>query len=115
MKEIMSLDLALMSEFHEQDIHIDLSSHALTVTFANSTRATAPDSSKAAFARQVAEFIRDHYSHYSSLEMVNIGFSKVSKTGPVTVTSGEAIYQFTPQDLGAPKPETKAPKKAVPV
>src|SRR2546423_177603 len=51
LKEIMSLDVALMSEFHEQGIHVDLSSHALTVTFANSTRATEPDSAKAAFAR----------------------------------------------------------------
>ena len=70
---------------------------------------------KAAFARQVAEFIRDHYSHYSSLEMVNVGFSKVSKTGPVTVTSGEATYQFTTQDLGAPRAEPKARKTGEPV
>jgi len=115
LKEIMSLDVALMSEFHEQGIHIDLSNHALTVTFANSTRATEPDSAKAAFAWQVAEFVRDHYPHYSSLETITVGFSKVSKTGPVTVTTGEASYQFTPHDLGAPKPETKTPKKAVPV
>src|SRR5213593_2886052 len=115
MKDLMSLDVALMSEFHEQSVHVDLSSHALTVTFANSTRATAPDSVKAAFARQVAEYVRDHYAHYSSLELIIVGFSKVSQTGPVTVTRGEASFQFTPQDLGAPKTETKTPKQAEPV
>src|SRR5439155_26485209 len=104
--ELMSLDLGLIAEFHEQGINVNVyNGHSLTVSFANSPRANEPDSVRAVFARRVAEYVRDHYPYgrYSELQSIRVTFNKVSQTDPLTITSTTGAYQFTPADLGAPR------------
>ena len=76
----------------------------LTVTFSNSTAADLPEVERAAFARRVAEYVRDHYAAYDKLQSIQVGFSSVRGGGVVHVTSTQIPYRFTPSELGAPKP-----------
>lgn len=104
LRDIMSLQQGLAKEFNEAGINVNLNNGKyLTVTFSNSSATDLPDAERAAFARRVAEYVRDHYPHYSSLESIGIGFASVTKTGPVTFTNTTVPYRYTPQDLGPPK------------
>jgi len=111
LRDMMTLQQGLVREFNETGINININNRAnLTVTFSNSPAADLSDAERAAFARQVAEYVRDHYAHYSTLETIAVGFSTVTKTGPITYTNTTVPYRFTPRDLGQPK---VSPKKTI--
>ena len=104
LRDIMTLQQGLAREFNQSAIGVNVNnSVSLTVTFSNSPAADLPDAERAAFARRVAEYVRDHYPHYSALQTINVGFASVTKTGPVTYTNSSVPYRFTPSDLGQPK------------
>jgi len=93
----------MVREFHEPGISINITNAYLTVTLANSAADSLPEVEKAAYARRIAEYVRDHYPKYSSLTSIDVGFASVTKTGPVTYSQSSARYHFTPADLGPPK------------
>ena len=115
MKAILSLQRGLAREFQTSGIGVNLNNSAyLTVTFTNSPVAEASETDQAAFARRVAEYVRDHYARYAQLQSTRVGFSTVKGIG-VRFTSTRIPYQFTPSELGPPQPPkgVPAPKAAV--
>lgn len=108
LRDIMSLEQGLVREFHEPGININLNvSGQLAIAFANSPAADLPDSEREAYARRVAEYVRDHFPRYDALTSISVGFTSVKRTGPLTVTNAPVPYRFTPRDLGAPRPSPK--------
>ncbi len=102
--ELMSLQQELTHEFNTGAVNVNTNNAVhLTVIFSNSPAAELPDSDRAAFARRVAEYVRDHYPGYERLQTIRIGFAKVSGAGAVKFTSSRAPYRFTPRDLGPPR------------
>ena|SRR5437660_935661 len=109
LRELFTLQRGLAAEFHTNAINISLSGSHLTVMFANSPISELSDSEQGAFARNVAEYIRDHYAPYDSLEGISIGFSAITSGGPITFTKSRVPYHFTPQELGPPRPRSQRP------
>lgn len=108
LKDIFSLQRGLSREFHTNAVSVNLNNSAyLTITFGNVPVADSAESARAAFARRVGEYVRDHYGHYERLQSVAVGFSSSSSAGPVRFTSSEVPYRFTAAELGAPVTTSK--------
>jgi hypothetical protein len=113
LKDMLALQRGLSHEFGTDAISVNVNNGAvLTVLFTNSDAATLASPDRAAFARRVAEYVRDHYAEYGGLARINVGFSRVRQTGVVTVTNNDVPYSFTTQELGAPRTKEAAAKKA---
>lgn len=114
LKDLLSLQQGLVQEFQTSAINVNVSNTAyLTVVFSNSANADLPETERAAFARRVAEYVRDHYAHYDQLQNISVGFASVKGAAGFHVTNTQVPYQFTPADLGAPVgPKKQAPAKA---
>ena len=111
LKEMMSLQQGLAQEFHTPAINLNLNtSRTLTVVFANSPYADLQSGEQSAFARRVAEYVRDHYAGYARLQRITVGFATVRGGGGMQFSTSRLPYTFTPQDLGAPRPESKPTK-----
>jgi hypothetical protein len=103
LKDLLSLQQGLSQEFAPSAINVNLNNSAyLTVMFSNSPVADLPEVERAAVARRVAEYVRDHYAHYDQLQSIQVGFAKVKGVG-ITFTSTQIPYQFTPSELGPPR------------
>src|SRR5258705_13909660 len=97
LRELLSLQQGLTKEFNEPGVGVNIHNNAnLTVTFSNSSAAGLSDPERAAFARRVAEYVRDHYARYDSLQIIAVGFAAVTKACPVTYTETTVPYRFTP-------------------
>jgi hypothetical protein len=115
LKELLSLQQGLAREFETSAINVNVNNSAyLTVTFSNAPIADQPEAEQAAFARRVAEYVRDHYAHYDQLQSIQVGFASVKGVG-ITFTRTRVPYRFTPSELGPPQAPkaTPAPKAAV--
>jgi hypothetical protein len=53
-------------------------------------------------ALEAAEFVRDNYSGYARLQVVEVSFDSVTNAGPLTVASAKIVYRFARRDLGEP-------------
>lgn len=103
--EILSLQQGLVREFGTSAISVNLNgSGSLSVIFSNSPIAALTDSARAAFARRVAEYVRDHYAHYERLQSIQVGFASEKGGFGVRITSTRVPYRFTPSELGPPRP-----------
>lgn len=110
LQDLLTLQQGLAREFNQAAISVNINNNYLTVTFSNAPADTLPEADRAAYARRAAEYVRDHYTHYSALRSIDVRFATVSKTGPVTYTRSSAPYHFAPADLGPPK---VSPEKTV--
>jgi hypothetical protein len=100
---IMRLQQELVREFASPEVNVNLTtSGQLTVVFQNSPLGDLDSVPQAKIARQVAEFVRDHYVAYAQLNMINVGFGTRRGAGPVTVTNTRVPYSYRTADLGAP-------------
>ena len=109
-RDIISLQQSVAREFHNSGVNINLNNAVhLTVTFADSSTAALPDSDRVAFAVRVAEYVRDHYARYDTLQTISIGFATVKQTGPITFTNSRVLYRFNPRELGSPRSSSTAP------
>ncbi|SRR6266568_2227411 len=109
LKDMVSLQQGLAREFHTSAINVSLNNSAyLTVVFSNSPVADWSEGEQSAFARRVAEYVRDHYAHYDQLQSIQVGFASVKGVG-ITVSSTRIPYRFTPSELGPPR----QPKNAI--
>lgn len=52
-----------------------------------------------AFARRVAEYVRDNYPSFQQLEQISVGFEAVRKVGPVSTRNRETAYVFNREEL----------------
>ena len=103
LKDLFTLQQGLAVAFNAPAVSVNINNRShLTVTFTNSKVAELPDSERAIVARQVAEYVRDHYRAYATLEDISVGFSRASAVGPVSYTANQIPYSFTTADLGTP-------------
>ncbi len=110
LREIISLQQGLAREFHDPGVNINLNNAVhLTVLFADSSRAALPDSDRAAFAFRVAEYVRDHYARYDTLQTISVGFATVKQTGPITFKNSRVLYRINPHDLGPSRSSSTVP------
>lgn len=106
--DILALRRGLVHEFGTDAISVNVDTRAvLTVLFTNADTATLVGPDPVAFGRRVAEYVRDHYRGYRSLDRVKVGFGQSRRTGGVTMSSTRVIYSFTTAQLGAPRDTTQ--------
>lgn len=100
LKNIATLATALQARYHlPANINVSNRRH-LTITFQNvDASMKMDDSSRAAFARDVATFAKTHYPDAADLDDISIAFAAVSRYGPLTTTRTDAPYSFRPDDL----------------
>jgi hypothetical protein len=104
--QLMALSAGIGTHFEVKDVSSNLNNHThLTVVFDNSPVADEPEPVRAAMARKVAEYVRDHYASYSRLEQVTIEFNEGSAGSGFTGSRQVGSYSYTPAELGpAPGP-----------
>ncbi len=103
LKDIFSLQRDLSHEFQTSAINVTINNSAyLTIVFTNSPVADLSEPEQSAFARRVAEYVRDHYARYDQLRSIDVGFASVKGVG-VTFTRTRIPYRFTPGELGPPQ------------
>jgi hypothetical protein len=77
---------------------------ALQVTFLESPFAERGDAERQATARKVAEYVRDHYPQYKTLDKVIIEFPTKKELAAAKLTHVAGRYTFTTAELGPPAP-----------
>lgn len=106
---LSTLQHGLAARFNEPRISINLNNHQyLSVAFVNSKLAELPDSERATLAKEVAQFVRDHYSGYASLRSITVGFRQEMKIGIVSYNATKSPYTFATAELGPPQDTLKA-------
>ena len=102
--ELAGIQMIIAKKFDEPGAACAPDGNSVVVMFKNSKRENLPDEERRAFARQVAETVRDHYSGYAKTETIEIAFAKGGLKPEII---GEP-YSFTPAELGPPvKPPAK--------
>ena len=99
------LDDDLTRDYGPVDIHCATSDQrVLRVTFLSSPFADRGDAERRMTARKVAEYVRDHYPRYKSLNKVMVGFQTKKETAADTLYQARAAvsYSFTRAELGPP-------------
>lgn len=104
---LFALQKGMGARYHAAPASINVNSGTqgtvMTVLFGDSAHVDLPDSDRAAFARDVAEYVRDHYPDYPSLASITVGFSSTQDYGVVHVTRNQAPYSFSREELGPPR------------
>jgi len=77
---------------------------ALEVTFLESPFAEQADAERRVEARKVAEYVRDHYPRYKTLDKVIIAFPTKKELAAGKLSHIAAQYTFTRAELGPPAP-----------
>lgn len=105
--QLFALQKGMGARFHATPTSINVNSGThgtvMTVLFGDSAHMNLPDSDRAAFARDVAEYVRDHYQDYPTLTSVTVGFTSTQDYGVVHVTRNQAPYSFSREELGPPR------------
>lgn len=90
---ILALQRSLVHQFHTDAISVTVSTGAdLAVLFTSSDAAVMAGPDRPAFARQVAEYVRDHYAGYAALSRIDVVFTR---------TAQRDSYGFTTTELGS--------------
>lgn len=102
--QLFALEKGMGARYHATPTSINVNSGTqgtvMTVLFGDSAHVNLPDSDRAVFARDVAEYVRDHYPGYPTLTSVTVGFASTQDYGVVHVTRNQAPYSFTRDELG---------------
>lgn len=102
--QLFALEKGMGTRYHATPTSININSGTqgtvMTVLFGDSAHVNLPDSDRAVFARDVAEYVRDHYPAYATLTSVTVGFTSTQDYGVVHVTRNQAPYSFTRDELG---------------
>ena len=100
LQDLQTLQTSLIRTFREPNVSVNVNNtHYMTVIFVNSSHADQSGERRAAFARTVAEYVRDHYPRYSELASIAVGFQRQSGVAGFSVSSQEVPYQFTVAEL----------------
>jgi hypothetical protein len=91
----LALQRTLVHEYHTDAIAVNVDrGSVLTITFTSSDATMLAGADRAAFARQVAQTVRDHYRAYANLQRITVEFPHTSHANQ--------SYSFTRLQLGAP-------------
>ncbi len=101
LKDLQALQTGLSATFHEPGVTVNVNNtRYLTVIFVNAANATQPEETRAGFAHQVAEYVRDHYPRYKELTSIAVGFRRQAGIAGFSMSSQQVPYQFAAADLG---------------
>ena len=109
--DLLSLERALVQDFHTDAIAVSeqhssiapaVPTVALTIAFTSSDAVALAGPDRGAFSRQVADYVRDHYAAYGSLNRIIVRFAQLPRAGSPTPADTTEAYFFTPAELGAP-------------
>jgi hypothetical protein len=100
--ELAGIQMIIAKKFDEPGAAVAPDGKSVVVLLKNSKKAELPEEERKAYARQVAETVRDHYSAYASTDAIHVGFAKGSG---LKVEVVDEPYIFTPAELGPPAPE----------
>jgi hypothetical protein len=115
MKDLFRLQSELAEAFRTPELTVNLhTSGTLTVTLQNSPLDGKDSDEEQATCRKVAEFVRDHYGHYATVRVVQVGFASRWEVAAASFTRGRVPCRFTHEDLGEPEPRKPAPDSARP-
>ena len=106
-RDLLSLGVALNREYPDTHVGVSLTSGLiLTVTLGDSPLLLAPCDSQVALAMRVANFVRDHYSAFDSLSVINIAFTARRSRDPMPKRATRLPFRFArtavSAGLGAP-------------
>lgn len=94
--DVLALQRTLVHEYHTDAIAVNVDSGSvLTIAFTSSDATMLAGADRAAFARQVAESVRDHFRTYAHLQRITVEFPQTSHANQ--------SYSFTRLQLGAPR------------
>lgn len=113
-KKLATLDQALMARYPNRNIGIQEGGDVLTITFRNAPEDSLPPAERASFARGVAEFVRDHYVGYATVDTVHVGFMSEHDYGPLNVTHSAEPYAYSRAELGSAPMPASAPHDTTP-
>jgi hypothetical protein len=105
-KELLTLQQELARTFQTPELRVNLnqSSKTLTVALVNSPL-SADWVQEQATCRKVAEFVRDHYTRYTTLRVVQVSFASQVGAAGFSFTRSRTPCQFTHEELGEPAPQ----------
>ena len=106
MKEIMSLDADLKSDFQGSYLGMnEVRSPEMVWTLFLTFKQPVDTSEKslAAFARRIGEYVRDSYAGYPKLSNVVVDFALYRSVGPISAPQTQRTFQFTTNELGQPR------------
>jgi hypothetical protein len=102
MRFFPSLSAALNKEFNSTDMAVHLNDRThLAIVVEDSPLGRQEEPKRRATARKLAEFVRDHYAKYGVLQDVSVVFA-TSDPSLATGYREDAVYTFTPAELGQP-------------
>lgn len=96
---MVRLQQELSHTFAATQVQLNVAPNELTVVLENSPLGELDSLARAKAAREVAEFVRDHYLGYAALKTVRVGFGV--RTGLLART--RSTYVFETSALGAPR------------
>jgi hypothetical protein len=89
------------SHFQLNAVDVKRSDAELALTVGDERFRSMPDAERAAAARRMAEYVRDHYEGYSRVDAVTLRFAHTRRVAIATTTTTR-IHRFTRADLGPP-------------
>jgi hypothetical protein len=109
LRELQGLQPDLAREFGEPNITLAINNATLTVVFVNSSLAALSTPERSDAARRVAEYVRDHFESYASLQTIAVGFQVRHAVAGVSAARTEVPYTFSTSDLGQRPTRKSAP------
>ena len=105
--ELAGIQMIINKQFEEPGAAVaPAEDKSVVIVLRNSKKDGLPDEERKAYAKQIAEVIRDSYSGYGQLNDVQVVFMN---GGALKPTPSGNPYIFTTAELGAPVPKPKKP------
>ncbi|HTS88088.1 MAG TPA: hypothetical protein VMG41_06305 [Gemmatimonadales bacterium] len=98
--ELQQLQASLTERFGGPGIVVNETSTTLIVTFVNSDLAKLPSDQRTAKAREVAEFVREHFPGYARLTSISIALQTRSSLGVASFSRTQTPYTYRTAELG---------------
>jgi hypothetical protein len=104
MGDLLALRNGLAETFRTPEVSVSLqTTGALTITLQNSPFDGQAGAEEQATCRQVAEFVRDHFAHYSTVRSVQVGFASRRGVPGISFTRSRVPCSFSHEELGEPQ------------
>lgn len=90
------------SHFQLNAVDVKRSDAELALTVGDERFRSMTDAERAAVARRMAEYVRDHYEGYPRVDAVTLRFAHTRRVAIATTTTTTRVHRFTRADLGPP-------------
>jgi hypothetical protein len=101
MSGLIAFQNEFRSHFQLNAVDVQRSNAELALTVGDERFRTITDAERAAAARRMAEYVRDHYEGYPRVDAVTLRFAHTRRVAIATTTTTR-VHRFTRADLGPP-------------